>query len=551
MAKVSELLFKINADTAAMRREFAATKSSVDKMQSNFKMLGTAIAAAFSVRAIKSFAQNAMAAYDKQSKAEAALLTALDGRRDIQQRLIKQAEDLQSKTLFGDEVTIQAQALAASMGLTSDQITKLIPAAQDLSTVTGMSLDTAVKNLARTYGGLAGELGEAIPRLRELTKEEMAAGKAIDLVNELMGGQAEVAASVGTGPLTQLKNAFADLTEVFGKAIVKGAVFHTVMTGLKEATEDYSNLLNNDLLTGGQKFLLILAKINPALAENLQIWFEARNAVKLSEAGFDIEDLEKSGQNFVDLLKGTADETQKILDGLENKFSDASDSVVSPINRMSMAMLSPKGAAFGVGRASWMDSDMGDYNPYTNQIEGAKEYTAAFADMSATFKRTEENAKNLRAELTQITLDLKGAIIDIADAFGQLVGEAILGNEGALENFGKNILEAMASFITQFGEMLVAYGTAELVFESSPEPTTKIIAGAALIALGGALRAMASQKDKLNGAYSGAGVAGSGYQRPNYEYETAKIQVEVVGQISNKDIYLSTKRGETIYTRTS
>ena len=63
------------------------------------------------------FAGASIKAFDTQIKAETKLLTALKGKEDVQKRLIEQAQHLQSLTLFGDEETIAAQSMLATMGL--------------------------------------------------------------------------------------------------------------------------------------------------------------------------------------------------------------------------------------------------------------------------------------------------------------------------------------------------------------------------------------------------------------------------------------------------
>lgn len=224
----------IVGDNKKLKSSVKDSQKSINGLGDTIKKVGGLIAGAFAVDKLKQFAKSSLDAYNVQAQAENTLLIALKGRRDIQQKLIAQAQELQRTTLFGDEETIRAQSLAASMGLTFDQITELIPAAQNLAAAMGQTLDFGVKNLARTYGGLSGELGELIPQLRTLTKEEMMAGDAIKLVGDMMGGQAEAAAAVGTGGLTQFKNIVGDITEEVGYAIVE-------LTGMNEKLKNFGD----------------------------------------------------------------------------------------------------------------------------------------------------------------------------------------------------------------------------------------------------------------------------------------------------------------------
>lgn len=217
--KIAELLIKIGADTYGVTKMSTDVKKQLTDLQKSFNNFGKSwskyvtapltVAAGFSVKAA-----------DVQLKNEQRLLTALRGREDIQQRLIRQAGELQSRSLFGDEEIIGQQAFLASLGLTEQQINDTIEAAAQLSSATGMTLDSAVKNLAKTYGGLSGELGESIPKLKELTTEQMKNGEAVKFILDNYRGFAESAAETGLGPLQQLKNSIGDVGEEVGKVLM-------------------------------------------------------------------------------------------------------------------------------------------------------------------------------------------------------------------------------------------------------------------------------------------------------------------------------------------
>lgn len=217
--KIAELLIKIGADTYGVTKMSSDVKKQLTDLQKSFNNFGKSwskyvtapltVAAGFSMKAA-----------DVQLKNEQRLLTALRGREDIQQRLIRQAGELQSRSLFGDEEIIGQQAFLASLGLTEQQINDTIEAAAQLSSATGMTLDSAVKNLAKTYGGLSGELGESIPKLKELTTEQMKNGEAVKFILDNYRGFAESAAETGLGPLQQLKNSIGDVGEEIGKVLM-------------------------------------------------------------------------------------------------------------------------------------------------------------------------------------------------------------------------------------------------------------------------------------------------------------------------------------------
>lgn len=217
--KIAELLIKIGADIYGVMKMSSDVRKQLSSLQKDLTSFGKSWSL-YVTAPLTAAAGVAVAAADVQLKNEQRLLTALRGREDIQQRLIRQAGELQSRSLFGDEEIIGQQAFLASLGLTEKQINDTIEAAAQLSSATGMTLDSAVKNLAKTYGGLSGELGESIPKLKELTVEQMKNGEAVKFILENYKGFAESAAETGLGPLQQLKNSIGDVGEEIGKVLM-------------------------------------------------------------------------------------------------------------------------------------------------------------------------------------------------------------------------------------------------------------------------------------------------------------------------------------------
>ena len=173
----------------------------------------------------------------RQEQAEKALQVAL-GRTS--QSLLNQASALQQVTTAGDEAIIEQQAFLASLKFTEDQIKTIIPVALDLSAATGISLESAVRNTSKTFSGLAGELGELVPQLRDLTQEEMKAGKAVEVLGELFEGQASKQAETLSGSLEQMSNAIGDAAEAIGSLL--SPVVITVANGLKTLAEGVSTV---------------------------------------------------------------------------------------------------------------------------------------------------------------------------------------------------------------------------------------------------------------------------------------------------------------------
>lgn len=237
--KLASLIIKISANGAEAEKTFKQLERKVGDFGKKMKEVGTTMSTYITAPVVAAGAI-AVRSANQQLQAESRLLTALKGRKDVQDRLIKQAAELQSRTIYGDEVIIEQQAFLAALGLTEQQIGSTINAAIQLSAALGIDLNSAVRNLAKTYSGLAGELGESIPALRNLTAEEMKAGGAIAYVNDNYKGFAETAAQTGMGPLQQLKNTLGDLAEQFGTILVP--IIQKLAAKLKEIAERFQQL---------------------------------------------------------------------------------------------------------------------------------------------------------------------------------------------------------------------------------------------------------------------------------------------------------------------
>ena len=139
------------ANTKGFDRAMKKAQRSVKKFGTSMKKAGSTMSKNLTAPLL-AFAAVSVRNFDVQAKAEQKLLVALKGREDVQQRLIKQAKELQTQTLFGDEETIAAQGMLATMGLEEEAIMRLTPLVQDMATAKGMDLVGAADLVAKSVG---------------------------------------------------------------------------------------------------------------------------------------------------------------------------------------------------------------------------------------------------------------------------------------------------------------------------------------------------------------------------------------------------------------
>ena len=252
-AKATNTLKTALNETGGAASSFASKMGSVAKS-------GGAVAAGITaaILAAKKYIETlkqANEAYKVQEKAESALQKAAENNpylnRESVQRLKDYASEIQSVSNFGDEGTIDVMAQLAASGRSESEIMKLVAAAADYAAAKHISLESAVQNLNKSYGGLAGELGELFPEVKALTAEQLKNGEAVDIIAQKYKGFAQEAADSGT----QAKNAFGDFLESVGK--IANPLFEALSQKAKsfwESMTENMNKFNDALETASRKW---------------------------------------------------------------------------------------------------------------------------------------------------------------------------------------------------------------------------------------------------------------------------------------------------------
>tara|TARA_R100001443_G_scaffold117435_1_gene142633 strand:+ start:9105 stop:10796 length:1692 start_codon:yes stop_codon:yes gene_type:complete len=257
----SRLNVLVGAKIEGLTKGLKKAQRSMRKWSRSTERMGKSLSTSLTLP-MAAFGAASLKAFDVQAKAEAGLFTALKGNEQAFQRLTKQAQEFQKVSLFSDEEIIQQQSYLASLGMTEEQINKVISASIDLAAGTGQTLEFGVKNLAKTFAGLTGELGESIPALKELTTEQLKAGEAVGVIAEQFEGRGIAAAKSGAGAYQQLGMAIGDFTEQVGEALLP------LMEPLREKLESLTTFLSSltkEQIENGIQFGLFIAAIGPAL----------------------------------------------------------------------------------------------------------------------------------------------------------------------------------------------------------------------------------------------------------------------------------------------
>ena len=279
----------------------------------SFSSIGVAAGAAVgAIKKINDVVSETTNLYKEQIKAERQLETAAKNNPYLDETSVDQLKDfasaMQKVSNVGDEELIPMMAELAAAGRTQDEIQSIMSAALDVSASGMMSLDSAVSALNKTFSGTAGQLGNQIAGLKDLTKEELAAGKAVDIVADKFKGMA--AATVDTA--AQLKNMKGDFKEAIGEFTLPSSdLWNRFWTGFYEKGTEIINKFND---------YLDRTIIGQGIAEKLvdgmkQIKDQRQQTLYLEDNIHDLSEAQlKSLTSYLDNLKKRSKEQDRLLE---------------------------------------------------------------------------------------------------------------------------------------------------------------------------------------------------------------------------------------------
>lgn len=284
-----------------LKRGLATAEAGVSKLAGALGIAGAAIAGAFAVK-------NIINASIQQQDALNKVAFALKRTGEFTKAALKDMDDfsasLQKTTGVADDQVLGLVALAKNYGLSAAQSKEATKAAIDLAAATGTDLETAIEQVSAAYNGNIGKLAKLNPELKNLTKEQLAAGAATKILADQFGGSA--AASLGTfsGALKSSQNSFGDLLESIGDVIVKNPAMIELIKFAGTAFEKFGGFINDNsetirgFITGAVSILItVLGKILTGLSylfEPLKliirlVGFLNIGFLKLAQAGAQLE----------------------------------------------------------------------------------------------------------------------------------------------------------------------------------------------------------------------------------------------------------------------
>ena len=221
---MEDLRYNISADASKFKSGMQEVKESAKSANETLKSLRNTLIGVFSGIAVGAFVRSTVDAAVKQEKAVDQLAQAFKNQGLYSKEAMKQwenyASSLQKVTTFGDEEIMQAQSLAVSFGLTGNKLKEVTKAAMDFSAANNIDLNTSMELLGRAFAGNTQSLtryGIVIDTSKDKSQQF---SEIIKQLNQRFGGQAEMLAHTYGGQLKQFSNAWGDLKETIGFAVL-------------------------------------------------------------------------------------------------------------------------------------------------------------------------------------------------------------------------------------------------------------------------------------------------------------------------------------------
>ena len=251
-------------------------------IMSAVKKVGAAIVAAFAFDKIVGFFKSGLDMSIKWEERNARMLFTLNGNQEAFDRMSAKATELSKTSLFKKSDIADAQILALQLGRSEEQTNKMITAAMGLARVTGVDLTAAMQTMSMTLEGSKGRLGRIVGEVKNMSEEELKAGKAIDIVNERFGKFGKEGLETTGGKLIMLSKEF----NGFKRKLVEGTDGKGAFDGLVEGAKSLVGWLNKNVTVVGKiiieiaRFLTVVVawKVGTMAAAAAQaVWTAATN----------------------------------------------------------------------------------------------------------------------------------------------------------------------------------------------------------------------------------------------------------------------------------
>lgn len=489
-----------------------AVESNADfsKLQSKLVSVGAGLLASLGIR-------ETIRASIEQDKAVKKVESSLRSLGRYTPQLSKELQDfasqLQRQSRFGDEATLSQIAFAQAMGANVEQSKQIVAAAQDMAVALDIDFNSAVRNITKTLGGFAGELGEVIPELKNLSAEQLQSGAGIDLLSKKYQGFALRDLATFDAKLEQSKNTLGDFAEAIGDLITKSDTATGFLSDMEFAisglTVGLKQLSSKDITDAQKEYTEEIKKQTleierlEGVLKNIDDYNNDGSILTAIFGGPDPESINVQITNAKNRIKALKYELDTLTssnkeDGSKGKPNLAVTSTELESIRSAQfeyQELSNKLVNLGYDLET-VQSNISNPQFVTDVEINNQRISTSFGELSNSLRATAAKIKVTNEQVANAMIN--GIGNGTAQAF-RAFGEALVEGENALEAMLNSFLASMGNMAVQLGSLYILQGTA-MLFSPIPTENAKgpplIKAGAALAAFGGILGALGGKQAK-------------------------------------------------------
>jgi hypothetical protein len=534
-----ETVFTFKANTKPAEE---AIDSLGDKVLAVGKRLGAATAAYFSFRALAQTLDSAVTAAMEAERATLAFNSALamSGQYSAQASAAFQdyATELERTTGVQDELILSNASMLVSIGkLSGEGLERATKAALDLAR--GMQIDvaSAFDIVTKATQGNVMALHRYGLEVGKLDNDSQKFAKTLDFIESRFGGLSTGAINTFEGALTKVKNGFGNIFEESGKLITSNPKVIASLSVLGDIFYKISsNIAASNVNIG--KFVDLLFNIGQFVTTFLITPFE----IAARWMTMTMLTLPRLMLTIYTEIAGLSDKIlgtnlREKIEPIKQAIADIQTAAATPLfteeelfsTKLSRSIDETKKKVDELATKIKVDLPAVNANATAKSSSYWQDFTQGFM----------ENAQQMTGTFQSLGKTISGTLINgFTNAFAAM-GKALVSGGNALGEFGKQALSVIGSIAIQLGQFLVLAGLGFSVIPGFQASAGAVIAGAALIVLGGVLQALGAGGSTPAAGAGGAGAVATGgvtgpspmtEQTPEQERAAAQTGVQVVVQ---------------------
>jgi hypothetical protein len=276
--------------------------------------------------------QESIAAASEAEQAEAALLSALQAQGTAMPSVVAAYagynDQLQQTSVYSGDAITSAQALLATFGVMPRDMEQATLAAANLAAKFGKDLPDAARMLGAAAAGNTEQLEKLGVEMTDASGVALDFAQQVDNINAKFSGAAADAANTYAGRMQQLGNAWSDVQESIGRAIIQNESVRTMIEGLTRLITEQNTELNNNATANNlvSDAVILLAKGLTLAAQGFDYLYKyVQNArIQLDMLGIGLSNIIPGMTYFTDdMIKATADSARwnSSMTGLQTQLA--------------------------------------------------------------------------------------------------------------------------------------------------------------------------------------------------------------------------------------